>query len=195
MRYFSIFLVLFLVGCEEEIYIETEEKTGRYLVTGQSNAVLCDWSYLEDIAGFEVDNIAVSGMPIMRLIDELDTNIIKQYEGIIFVHGEADSGRQTDPIIYTHLVESYRKLISELTGKDTPLLISLVGYSAPERDAKFDRIRDAVKLYSVDNTMWEIVSEAAPTFRDRGLLKEDGLHYTEKGCKEIMGDIVRYTGV
>ena len=172
MRYFSIFLVLFLVGCEEEIYIETEEKTGRYLVTGQSNAVLCDWSYLEDIAGFEVDNIAVSGMPIMRLIDELDTNIIKQYEGIIFVHGEADSGRQTDPIIYTHLVESYRKLISELTGKDTPLLISLVGYSAPERDARFDRIRDAVKLYSVDNTMWEIVSEPAPTFRDRGLLKE-----------------------
>lgn len=168
-----------------------EVKT-KYIVAGQSNAALCDWSYFEELTGAEVSSIAVSGKGIEYLISELPN---QEYDigakAILFVHGEFDS--VTENKNYTPRVEDYRVLLGDL-----PLLISTVGYFKRGNDEiypdyMFDAIRDEVKNKAEADDNWIIAFDDAKMFPEWGMLNSDGIHFNNDGCMMMMDAMAEAT--
>lgn len=161
-----------------------------YIVSGQSNATNCDWSYFEDLTGAKVVNIAKSGYPIDWLIDEYHPDEVEGADAtaIIFVHGEADSMNNTPADYYAERVEVLRSMISLDVNRQLPIYLSTVGYYDKFPDANFDRIRDGVKQYAATNGNWSIAYDGAQYFRDWGLLY-DGIHFNEDGCQLMMENV------
>lgn len=194
MKY--LLLALFLTSCgggaaPEPININDAD----YIIAGQSNASYCDWSYFTNKTGYTTSSIVGAGLSIQYLIDRY-TPIINasSVKGIIFVHGESDAIELTDPNVYVTKVEQYRNMISSDIGKSTPLLISTVGFGGYDfisdyyPDQHFTIIRNAVK--SVISDKWSIAYDDAQYFRDWGMLKDDGLHFTQQGCEAMMDAMI-----
>ena len=169
---------LILFGCNDDT-----KTVNKILVSGQSNASYCDWSYFESISGIEVVDISKPGFTIVDLINDYNNY---QYDvggmDMIFVHGERDSILETNPVEYIDNIYKYQELLGVKN-----IYFSTVGYRATyEKDWSFDAIRSAVE--SEVNPSWVIGYSNAKSFRDRGMLK-DYIHFTEAGCKEMMSSI------
>lgn len=197
MKY--LLIALMLMGCgggsedTKEPVIKMEYKRegtqpdNLYIVTGQSNAFKCDWSYFEGITGSTVINISKSGYVIERLIEEYDSSEIvgTNPAGIILVHGESDSINKINTDFYNSKLEEYRLLISKDAQRNLPLHISSVGYYVSQPDILFDTLRNAVIEESKINPFWNIAYNDVKSFRDWGMLF-DGIHFTTEGCQVMM---------
>ena len=207
MKVYFLMIVVFLAGCGggnpesntlPEKPAEVPEKPivyldDIYIVSGQSNATVCDWSYFEELTGHEVVNIAIGGRTIDMLIDEYKTHNLADIKpkGIMFVHGENDSIKKTDVDYYVERVEFYREMISKDLSVDLPLYISTVGYYVESYDEDFDRLRNKVISQSKINKMWHIAYNDAQYYRYWGLLY-DGIHFDTQGCNLMMEGIASY---
>ena len=143
-----------------------------YILTGQSNATR-DYSHFDDITGFSVQKIAVGGLTIKQLIDDLKNNEIcsDNLKGILLIHGEHDALWSTPPDEYIKDVEKYRLMI-----KDVPLFLSLVGYTTnPEEDYLFDVIREAQL-----NSGHSVSYTDTHRFREWGFIS-DNIHFNQLG--------------
>lgn len=174
-----------------ELDAPTIEASKTYIVAGQSNAALCDWSYFELEANAKVVNIAVSGASIERLHhDYLSSSVSNSNpSAIIFVHGETDAIDKTNADEYVVSVESYRAKISADTGVELPLVISSVGYQVGGVDSDFDIIRNAVYNESYENELWSIGYSDTKYFIEWGLLFDD-IHYNQQGCEMMMNGLI-----
>lgn len=184
--------LLFIVGCNEDIIHNVTDS--KIIVSGQSNAVRCDWSYFEAIAGYEVVNIAIGGYTIQKLIDDAINN---QYQNLpnkmVFVHGESDAKYSHDGDWYVGMVNDYINILGV-----SDVYISLVGYrivdgmygnaDQQEMDLRFDEIRQATIEESKNNSVWNIGFSDAKYFRDWGLMS-DHVHFNSDGCKMMMDSI------
>lgn len=181
-----------LAGCNSASEDRPELVPGQkqYIVSGQSNATGCDWSYFESITDSQVTLIARSGHSIDQLIDVYNPLgvLTVDAEAIIFVHGESDAIAHTPPEYYRARVEEYRAMISNDVGVNLPLLVSTVGYYDKSPDEDFDIIRNAAKAEAAVNPNWVIAYDDAQYFRDWGYLT-DGVHFSEDGCIAVMEGI------
>ena len=176
IKYMAVLLCVFMSACDESVIDK------KIIISGQSNAEYCDWSYFEGISGYDVVMIAKAGYTIQNLIDDYHLN---QYEtsgmDMIFVHGERDAILETDPSQYISKVHEYQNL----TGVNN-IYFSLVGYKSDmDKDWSFDVIRRAVKEEASNIDYWHIGYGDALTFRDRKMLR-DNIHFTEQGCREMI---------
>lgn len=201
MKTFLLILIITLSGCgspgsdkaqttivEPAIITPTIIAKDVYVISGQSNAYLCDWSYFEDLTGAKTVMMAISGQGIDYLIKAIDRKIPllegRTPNGILFVHGETDSTEQTQG--YSEKVEEYRLLIG-----DYPMLFSTVGYFGDSKkdqypDELFDSIRNEVIDSASLNDMWSVVFNDAQNFAKWGMLKQDDIHFTQDGCMMMM---------
>jgi len=175
----TLILSLALTSCKTEPNL--------YIVSGQSNAYNCDWSYFEGITGDTIINISKSGYLIDWLIDTYEplADLPIKPSGIIFVHGEADSMNNIPADYYVERVEVLRKLISSNTNNGLPMYFSTVGYYDKFPDDHFNRIRNSVIKAAETNPYWSIAFNGAQHFRNQGLLL-DGIHFTREGCETMM---------
>lgn len=178
-----IITCLLIQACNTEIPDNHERE--KIIVSGQSNAVYCDWSYFESISNYDVVIIAKSGYSIQMLVDDyLDNNYETSGLKMIFVHGERDAMLETSGEEYISKVHEYQNL----TGV-SEVYFSLVGYRSDyDKDWSFVNIREAVKKESSNVDYWFVGYEDAYTFRDRALLR-DKIHFKEQGCREMMFSI------
>lgn len=193
MKYLiTILITMILSACQNGS--EPRDLTGKtFIVTGQSNAITCDWSYFEKLTESTVINIAKSSLTIDQLISRYDHPIITGTtpDAIIFIHGEADGHYQTPPDYYTSQVEHLRLIISGHVDYELPLYISTVGYITGVSPLWFDKLRAAVKEY--DNPWWIIAFDGAHLFGEQGKLK-DNVHFNHLGCKDMMDAMVASIG-
>lgn len=184
MKLIFVFVLIAIVGCNDD-FVPYDMKNNNILVSGQSNAYLCDWSYFEEISGYKVTNISVPGKDIDELIGLFEPSIMKSnHEIMVFVHGESDSVRETYPREYIQRVHDYQNL----TGVNY-IYFSTVGYTDhAQKDWSFDLIRNAVIDASDSIDYWKVGYNDARTFRDRGMLI-DHVHFSQSGCKEMMASI------
>ena len=98
MRYLAILLLL--AGCGSDMEARGEE--GVFIVSGQSNAMRCDWDYVTQETGYEIYNIAKPGTAIQQHIDEYYHPEINGMDvlAVIFVNGGADAKIETPPDEY-----------------------------------------------------------------------------------------------
>ena len=169
------------------------QKDNVYIVSGQSNASLCDWSYFESISGHKVINIARAGHDIGELIGAYNNSSIigVNPKGIIFIHGESDAIDKTELTEYSRQVEEYRALISNDVDSDLPMYISTVGYYSKMPDDNFNALRSSVANQAELNPLWFIAYDDAKNFRDWGMIS-DGIHFTVEGCQVMMEGIYSY---
>jgi len=187
MKKILMLLIIVLMGCGGsgadaadaevthpiEVVVTEESNCPDYVISGQSNATR-DWSYLEDLLGAKIQNIAVSGYSIKQLIADLPNKEIckDNLKGILFIHGEHDALWGTNPYSYVRQVEQYRMMIA-----DVKMYISLVGYTTnTEQDYLFDGIRKA-QLESG----YSVSFEDAYKFRDQGQLS-DHIHFKSRAA-------------
>jgi len=187
MKNILLVSVLFLSACggsgdtrqEPKDNPAVPQKDVRFLVAGQSNAVRCDWDYLD----ISYKSIAVGSQSIQDLIDIYVDQDYAAYDGILFVHGEQDAYLLTDPKIYVDKVEEYRKMIG------LPIYISTVGYDF-RYSGNHDQIRDAVNSEAKANKNWTVTFNEAQYFPELGNLLGDGVHFNQQGCEMMMDYIL-----
>lgn len=202
MKVLIMVLMVLISGCKTEkiedaprLEIIEPEKPVAYIVAGQSNAVLCDWSYFESLTGSEVIMLAEGGKTIGYLYNNFENkkHLLEGVDAkaILFVHGESDAMNKNQG--YAKKVEDYRVLLG-----DKPLLISNVGYFDYHKtevypDAIFDRITSQVNEQITSNSKWFLAFDDSRYFRDWGMLQADGVHFTEVGCMMMMDAMAEST--
>ena len=189
MKILMMVLMVGLMGCDGAAPIPNEDV---YIVSGQSNARGCDWSYFEDLTGSKVIMLAVDGKDINYLISAAPEQIkligdIKP-KALFFVHGESDAINKNEK--YTEQVEEYRLLLGGL-----PLYISNVGYYREDLkitrpDSIFDMITSQVYAEVEVNDKWFLTFDDAKWFAQWGMLSWDGIHFNREGCELLMGAFV-----
>lgn len=163
-----------------------------YVVAGQSNAVICDWSSFEQKTNSTVVNIAIVGASIHSLIKGYSASASKRknLRGVIFVHGETDSRVNTPPKNYVDMVERYRKMISHGADTQLPMYISTVGYKHGYNKNSYDKIRSEVILRAKNNKMWNISFNGAKDFFYNGGLIDD-VHFSPASCESMIESILQ----
>ena len=179
MKLIFIFVLIAIVGCNDDSS-PRDMKNNNILVSGQSNAYRCDWSYFEDKTGYVVTNISMGGTGIQGLIDGIPSDI-GNFDLMVFVHGERDSLKRTDPDLYVNKLSEYQNILGV-----SEIYISSVGYTTDKRrDLDFDKLRDRVEDEAYYRDDWVIGYRKAKSFRERGMLI-DHIHFSEAGCIEMM---------
>ena len=183
MKY--LLIIIFLTGCGGGNIEPINKNSDFYIVAGQSNANVCDWTYFESLTGSTIIRISKGGANIDTLIDiyEPIAGDKKDIRGIIFVHGENDAFESTPPDYYVSQVENYREMISTDVGHNLPIYFSTVGYSTIQPDANMDLIRNAIRNYKDQN--WVIAYDEAYLFRDWGWLI-DTIHFNQDACRMMI---------
>lgn len=191
MRIFLIITCLLIQACNTDGVVNERKDI---LVSGQSNAARCDWSYFESISDYDVVNISVGGYTIDELINEaLDDQYQNLPSKMIFVHGESDAKYAHQGSRYVGKVNDYINILGV-----SDVYISLVGYRVvdgmygnadqAEMNERFDDIRNATEFEIKSNSVWKLGFSDAKYFVDWGLLS-DHIHFNQEGCEMMMESI------
>jgi len=190
MKYLLVLILVTLISCgkssttnQNVATVAPVEPSKTYLITGQSNALRCDWSYFTHTYGHDVYMIAEGGAPIKRLINNYN-GLSGEFAGIFFIHGESDAGNKKDPNVYvSQSINYFSKIYSDIGT--VPVYISTVGYHKKAQPEHYDALRIAMNEEAEINDLWTIAFDDAQSFPDRDMLT-DNVHFTPEGCREMM---------